>query len=85
MFLGVQYLADWTKIGEYRQQQTDNNTRWENSAHVEWDYQPFAKLLLCKDSILHKTETDIKVILGPSCWFLQMTQYGFNIEQHLKD
>ena len=35
MLFDVPYLANWTKIGEYRQTQTDNNTRQENSAHVD--------------------------------------------------
>ena len=37
MLFDVPCLANCTKIGEYRQKQTDNNTRWENSAHVNWD------------------------------------------------
>ena len=36
----IPLLADWLKIGEYRQQQTDRNTERENMAHVNWEYQP---------------------------------------------
>ncbi len=57
MLFDVSYLADWTKIGEYRQKQTDNNTKWENSAHVDLYYQPGDKVLLHKDGILHKSES----------------------------
>ena len=57
MLFNVPYLAAWTKIGEYRQQQTDKNPKRENSAHVDWDYQPSDKVLLQKDSILLKTES----------------------------
>eukprot|EP00804_Cyclotella_cryptica_P020308 CCRYP_014043-RA/>CCRYP_014043-RA protein AED:0.50 eAED:0.43 QI:0/-1/0/1/-1/0/1/0/77 len=28
-------IADWSKIGDYRQKQTDNNTRWENASGVD--------------------------------------------------
>ena len=37
MLFDVPFLADWLKIGEYRQKQTDNNTDWENKARVVWD------------------------------------------------
>eukprot|EP00804_Cyclotella_cryptica_P009905 CCRYP_014159-RA/>CCRYP_014159-RA protein AED:0.45 eAED:0.45 QI:0/-1/0/1/-1/0/1/0/96 len=57
MLFDVPYIADWTKIGEYRQRQTDNNTRRENASCIDWDYQPGDKLLLQKDGILHKTES----------------------------
>jgi hypothetical protein len=38
MFFDVPYLANWSKIGEYRQKQTDKNTVKENSGHIDWDY-----------------------------------------------
>eukprot|EP00804_Cyclotella_cryptica_P005998 CCRYP_000245-RA/>CCRYP_000245-RA protein AED:0.34 eAED:0.60 QI:0/-1/0/1/-1/1/1/0/286 len=57
MLFDVPYIADWTKIGEYRQKQTDKNTRWENASHIDWDYQPDDKVLLLKDGILRKTES----------------------------
>ena len=50
-------LADWSKIKEYRQQHTNNNTERESNAHVNWDYQPCDKVLLQKDGILSKTES----------------------------
>ena len=37
--------------------QTDNNTRQENSVRDDWDYQLSEKVLLRKDGILHKTES----------------------------
>eukprot|EP00804_Cyclotella_cryptica_P029043 CCRYP_005231-RB/>CCRYP_005231-RB protein AED:0.34 eAED:0.34 QI:87/-1/0/1/-1/0/1/0/141 len=57
MLFDVPYIADWSKIGEYRQRQTDRNTRWENASCVDWDYQPGDKVLLRKDGILRKTES----------------------------
>eukprot|EP00804_Cyclotella_cryptica_P023652 CCRYP_011961-RA/>CCRYP_011961-RA protein AED:0.55 eAED:0.80 QI:0/-1/0/1/-1/0/1/0/201 len=53
----VPYIADWSKIAEYRQRQTDRNTRRENASRVDWDYQPGDKVLLRKDGILRKTES----------------------------
>eukprot|EP00804_Cyclotella_cryptica_P020575 CCRYP_003417-RA/>CCRYP_003417-RA protein AED:0.12 eAED:0.12 QI:0/-1/0/1/-1/0/1/0/96 len=57
MLFDVPYIADWSKIGEYRQQQTDHNTRQENASRIDWDYQPGDKVLLQKDGILRKTES----------------------------
>jgi hypothetical protein len=30
MLFDIPYIADWNKVGEYRQLQTDCNTIWEN-------------------------------------------------------
>ena len=38
MLFYVPFLADWSKIGEYRQKQMDKNTVQENSGSVDWDY-----------------------------------------------
>eukprot|EP00804_Cyclotella_cryptica_P013207 CCRYP_006989-RA/>CCRYP_006989-RA protein AED:0.46 eAED:0.46 QI:0/-1/0/1/-1/0/1/0/81 len=57
MLFDVPYIADWSKIGEYRQRQTDKNKSWENASHIDWDYQPGDKVLLRKDGILRKTES----------------------------
>ena len=42
----VPFLADWSKLGEYRQKQTDENTVKENSGCVDWEYQPSDKVLV---------------------------------------
>jgi hypothetical protein len=57
MLFDVLFLADWSKIGEYRQKQTDKNTVKENSGRVDWDYQPSDKVLVIKDGILCKSES----------------------------
>eukprot|EP00804_Cyclotella_cryptica_P024751 CCRYP_001727-RA/>CCRYP_001727-RA protein AED:0.47 eAED:0.47 QI:0/-1/0/1/-1/0/1/0/109 len=57
MLFDVPYVADWTRIGEYRRRQTDNNTRQENASRIDWDYQPGDKVQLQKDGILCKTES----------------------------
>jgi hypothetical protein len=42
----IPFLADWSKIGEYRQKQMDKNTLKENSGSVDWDFQPHDKVLV---------------------------------------
>ena len=36
MLFDVPFIADWSKIGEYRQKQTDKNTRRENDTRIDW-------------------------------------------------
>ena len=57
MLFDVPFLADWSKIGEHRQLQADQNTRRENLTRTDWDYQPSDKVLLRKDGILRKAES----------------------------
>ena len=57
MLFDVPFLADWSKIGEYRQKQMDKNTVKENSGYIDWDYQPGDKVLAIKDNILCKSES----------------------------
>jgi hypothetical protein len=57
MLFDIPFLADWNKIGEYRQRQTDHNTARENKSRVDWDYKVGGKVLIRKDSVLRKGET----------------------------
>jgi hypothetical protein len=57
MLFDVPFLADWTKIGEYSQSQTDRNTARGNNTQIDWEYQPGDKVLLHKDGILHKSKS----------------------------
>jgi len=52
----LSFLADWTKIGDYRQRQTDLNTEHENRTRKDWDYEVSDKVLIRKDGILRKSE-----------------------------
>ncbi len=56
----VPFLADWSKIGEYRQKQSDKNTVKEHSGRIDWDYQPDDKVLVIKDGILCKSKSRYK-------------------------
>jgi hypothetical protein len=57
MLFDIPFLADWSKIGECRQRQTDKNAVKENSGRVDWDYQPGDKVIVVKHGILHKSES----------------------------
>jgi hypothetical protein len=57
MLFDIPFLADWNKIGDYRQHQTDLNTQCENKTRVDHDYKVGDKVLIRKDGILRKTET----------------------------
>ena len=71
MLFDIPFLADWNKIGEYRQHQTDQNTEWENRSCHDWDYKIGDQVLLIKDGILRKGEVGMKVILGLSHLFIR--------------
>ncbi len=53
----IPFLADWNKIGDYRQHQTDHNTQRENKSHMDWDYKIGDKELIHKEVILCKSES----------------------------
>ena len=72
MLFDVPFLADWKKIGEYRQNQTDKNTAKENNTQVDWDYQPSEKYCFGKTVSTTNLKAGMKVILGQSCQFIQM-------------
>ena len=57
MLFDIPSLADWNKIGEHRQHQTDRNTEREICPCRNWDYTVGDKVLLQKDGILHKSES----------------------------
>ena len=49
MLFDIPYIADWNKIGEHRQHQTDRNAERENKKRVDYDYQVGSKVLIWKD------------------------------------
>jgi hypothetical protein len=57
MLFGIPFLADWNKIGDHRQHQTDLNAERENRSLHDWDYKVGDKVLLRKDGIIHKSES----------------------------
>ena len=57
MLFDIPFVADWHKIGDYRQCQTDCNNIRENYKRVDYDYQVGDKVLIRKDGILRKAES----------------------------
>jgi hypothetical protein len=57
MLFDIPFIADWKKIGDYRQCQTDQNTIHENSKRIDYDYAVGGKVLILKDGILCKAES----------------------------
>jgi hypothetical protein len=57
MLFDIPFLADWNKIGDYRQSQTDCNAERENSKRIDYDYRVGDKVLIVKEGILRKAES----------------------------
>ena len=57
MMIDIPFLADWKKIGDYRQRQTDLNNMRENEKRLDYDYKVGDKILVRKDGILRKAES----------------------------
>jgi hypothetical protein len=57
MLFDIPFVADWHKIGDYRQSQTDRSNKRENNKRVDYDYKVGDKVLIRKDGILRKAES----------------------------
>ncbi len=57
MLFDIPYIADWKKIGDYRQHQTDLNIERENKKRVDYDYKVGDKILIVKDGTPRKAES----------------------------
>ena len=50
-------MADWYKIGEYRQSLIDCNNECESKRHINYDYKIGDQVLIVKDGLLRKSES----------------------------
>ncbi len=57
MLFDIPFIADWNKIGDYRQHQTDLDTACINSKQVNYDYKVGNKVLVTTEGILCKAES----------------------------
>jgi hypothetical protein len=57
MLFNIPFLADWNKIGDHIQHQTDLNMESENCSRHDWDYSIGNQVLLRKDGIIRKSES----------------------------
>ncbi len=56
MLFDVPFIANWNKIGDYRQRQTDLSTEHENKRRVDCDYKIGDQVLVIQDGILRKAQ-----------------------------
>ena len=64
MMFNIPYVADWTKIGEFRQAQSKHNTDSKNAQRSDYDCVLGRQVSARKDGILGKAETKWT---GPFC------------------
>jgi hypothetical protein len=57
MLFVILLIADWNKIGDYRQCQTNLNTVCKNSMRIDYDYKVSDKVVLRQDGIFHNAES----------------------------
>jgi hypothetical protein len=57
MLFDILFIADWQRIGEYRQQLTDLHNAHENKGRNSYDYKVSQKVLLRKEGILRNAES----------------------------
>jgi hypothetical protein len=57
MLFDIPFIADWQKIGEYRQRLTDLSNARENEGRIDYDYKVGQKVLLRKEGILCNAES----------------------------
>jgi hypothetical protein len=57
MLFDIPFIADWNKIGDYRQRQTNLSTACKNSKQVDHDYKVGNKVLSTQEGILCKAES----------------------------
>jgi hypothetical protein len=50
MLFDIPFIADWQKIGEYRQRLTDRSNARENEGRIDYDYTVGQKVLLRKEA-----------------------------------
>jgi hypothetical protein len=57
MLFDIPFIADWQKIGEFRQRLTDRSNACENKGRIDYDYYVGQKVLVRKEGILRKAES----------------------------
>jgi hypothetical protein len=57
MLFDISFVADWHKIGEQRQSQTNRGNQHKNAKCIDCDYKVGNKLLLINEGILPKAES----------------------------
>jgi hypothetical protein len=77
MLFDKPFIADWNKIGHYRQHQTDLSTALKNKKCVRYDYKVSDRVLVVQDGILCKAQSPH----GKEPWTITHLELsGFNAE-----
>ena len=85
MLFDIPFLADWNKIGEHRQRQTDVTQNVKIAHAVIGTTKLVIKYFLEEMVSSANQRVGMNVILGLSQQFIQMGQLGFNAEQSQND
>ena len=64
MLFDILFIADWKKIGEYKELLTDRNTSHENEGRIDYDYKAGQKVLIQKEVSYAKQNLGILKIPG---------------------
>ena len=80
MLFKIPLIADWRKIGDYRQRQTDLNNMRENEKRIDYDYKVGDKILYGKMVFSAKQSLDGLTNHGPLSQFIRMEQSGLHAE-----
>ena len=81
MLFDIPFLADWNKIGDHRQCQTDLTQNTKIAHIMIGTAKLVTKYFLEKIVSSANQRVGMNVILGLSYQFIQMGQSGFNVEQ----
>ena len=57
MLFDIPFIANWNKIGDYRQRQTDLDMALINNKQIDYDYKVGNKVLLTQEGTLRKAES----------------------------
>jgi hypothetical protein len=57
MLFDIPFIANWNKLGDYRQRQTDLSTECKNKKRVNYDYKVGDRVLVIQDGILRKAQS----------------------------
>ena len=57
MLFDIPFIADWNKIGDYRQHQINLSTAWENKNHINYDYKIVDRVQVIQGGTLRKAQS----------------------------
>ncbi len=76
----ILFVADWHKIGGCRQSLTDRGNQRENATRIDYDYKVEDKILVIKEGILCKAESNY----GKETWTITTVHTDGTIRNHLR-